>query len=273
MEIAKLKTIAKDIRIEIIKMLEKAGSGHSAGSLDIVEVMVALYFETANINPKNYKSSSRDRVILSAGHLCPAWYAVLAERKFFSKDKLRTLRTLGSPLQGHPLKDSLPGIENASGPLGQGVSMAVGLALASKIAKKPFHVWCISSDGECDEGQVWEAAMCAHKYSLGNLTIIIDRNQIQIDGRTEDIMPLEPFIKKFTSFGFNVEEVSGHSFPELIDALGGAKTSDRPTAIIANTTPGKNVNFMEESFAWHGKAPNTKQAKEAIKDIKNNFNA
>ena len=149
--------------------------------------------------------------------------------------------------------------------------MAVGLALASKISKKPFHVWCICSDGECDEGQVWEAAMCAHKYNLGNLTIIIDRNQIQIDGRTEDIMPLEPLAKKIMSFGFNVEEVSGHNFPEIIDAFTLAKSSERPTAIIAHTTPGKGVSFMENDFRWHGKAPNKDEAFDAIKELSRSF--
>lgn len=268
MDIGKLKKIAKSIRIEIIKMLAQSGSGHSGGSLGIVEVMVALYFEVAHIGKNNSKSPDRDRIILSAGHICPALYAVLAEKGFFPKSNLATLRKINSNLQGHPHRFSVPGVENSSGPLGQGISVAVGEALACKMNKKSYHIWCISSDGEQDEGQLWEALMCANKYNLGNLTIIIDRNHIQIDGRTEEIMPLEPLAKKYQSFGFNVEEVSGHNFYEIIDALLASKKSDRPTAVIAHTTPGKGVSFMEGRWQWHGKAPNQKEAELALEELK-----
>ena len=263
-----LKKIAKDARINIVQMLTKAGSGHTAGSLGIIELLVALYFAVARIDPKKPNDPDRDRIVLSAGHLCPALYSVLSLRGFFPQELLWSLRKLNSPLQGHPRRLSLPGVENSSGSLGQGISVAVGMALAGRLDQKDCHIWCVSSDGEQDEGQVWETLMCANKYSLGNFTLIIDRNQIQIDGYTEEILPLEPLAKKYQSFGFNVEEVSGHSFYEIIDALISAKKSERPSVIIAHTTAGKGVSFIENKFEWHGKAPNEKEAQKAIEELK-----
>ncbi len=268
MTVTELDNEARQIRKLIIKTLVEAGSGHSAGSLDIVEILVALYYYTLNIDPQNPNDPDRDRFILSAGHLNPALYVVLAKRGFFPIKELSTLRKINSRLQGHPHNLSCPGIENSSGPLGQGISQAVGMALASKLDKKSNRIYCLISDGEHNEGQVWEALMFAAKYKLNNLTIIVDRNKIQIDGSTEDIMPLEPLVAKYRAFNYHVIEIDGHSIGHLIDALSQAQQYyDRPTIILAHTIPGKGVSFIENDYRWHGKAPTSNEAADALLEL------
>ncbi|MDO8513284.1 MAG: transketolase [bacterium] len=262
-----LESLSKKIRIEVIKMLAKAGSGHTAGSLDVVDILVSLYFSVLKHDPKKPTWEDRDRFVLSAGHMVPALYAVLAEAGYFSTDRLETLRKLGSPLQGHPHYDLSIGIEASSGPLGQGISVAAGMALAGKIDKQPYHIYCLVSDGEHDEGQLWEAIMFCAKYKLNNLTLIIDRNNIQIDGLTEEIMPLEPLDEKYRAFNWYIEEVDGHNIDQLIKVFEKSKNQNKPTAIIANTIPGKGVSFFERDYHWHGKAPSQEEAALAIKEL------
>jgi len=251
-------------------MLLEAGSGHSAGSLGMADVFTALYFHVLNHNPKKPNDPKRDRIFLSNGHICPVWYMTLAHAGYLTKkEALTTLRKLGSRLQGHPHHKSLSPIENPSGPLGQGISQAAGYALASKMDNKKFEIYCIMGDGEQDEGQVWEAYMFAAKNKLGNLTTIIDRNHIQIDGMTDDVMPLEPFANKLHAFGWHVIEVDGHNTEHITNACEQAKTIyDKPVAIIAYTVPGKGVDFMEYKFEWHGKIPNPAEAKEALHELR-----
>lgn len=249
-------------------MLAQAGSGHTAGSLGMADVFTALYFNVLKHNPKQPNWPLRDRVILSNGHICPVWYAALAEAGYFPKAKLATLRQLDSPLQGHPLYHSLPGIENTSGPLGQGVSVAAGVAYALRLKKTNPHVFCLSSDGEQNEGQVWEAVMFAAKYKLSNLTIIVDRNHIQIDGPTEKVMPLDSLKKKYEAFNWQVFEIDGHKMEEIIAAFKKARAAaNRPVCVIANTIPGKGVSFMENKYEWHGKAPNQEEAARALREL------
>jgi len=276
MEIRELQDKANEIREEIIKMLVNAGSGHSAGPLGAADFFTALYFgDVIRYRPDEPGWEDRDRVILSAGHYCPVFYATLAEAGFFPKSELSSLRKIGSRLQGHPHKsyglgaDQLPGVENTSGPLGQGVSVAVGMALAAKLDKKDTRIICFMSDGEQNEGQVWEAYMTASKFDLGNLTLVIDRNNIQIDGYTEEVMPLEPFKVKLESFGLRVVEVDGHDIEEILQALKMSRVMfDKPTAIILKTTPGKGVEFMENLPEWHGKPPMAPgEAVEALEEI------
>ena len=250
-------------------MLLEAKSGHSAGPLDMADVFTALYFSVMNHDPKNPKWDGRDRLVLSCGHICPVLYATLAEAGYFPKSELKTLRKLGTRLLGHPHNLALPGIENSSGPLGQGLSQAIGMALAARIDGKTHHVWCISSDGEQDEGQVWEAMMFAGKNRLHNLTVILDRNNIQIDGYTEDVMPLEPLRAKYEAFNWHVLEVNGNDIKDVIHACMEAKSIfEKPTMIIAHTIAGKGVAFMENKFEWHGMPPNKEQEKEAIKELR-----
>jgi transketolase len=266
--IKKLNGIAKQIRQNLMKALILAKSGHSAGSLDMADVFTALYFgDIVKYDPKRPNWRERDRVILSAGHICPVLYATLAEAKYFPKRELWTLRKLGSGLQGHPHFSSLPGVENTSGPLGQGVSFAVGMAYALRyLQKSNEQVYLISTDGEQQEGQVWEAVMFAGKHKLPNLTMIIDRNNIQIDGNTEDIMPIEPLAKKYQAFNWKVIEVDGHNIAEIISALNRAKAIvEKPVCIIAHTIPGKGVKFMEGDYEWHGKPPKGEEAVEAMR--------
>lgn len=270
---SQLNKIASSIRQDIISMLLKAGSGHSAGSLGMADVFCALYFGgVLNINPKKPKDPKRDRLVLSAGHICPAWYASLARAGFFPRSELWTLRKIGSRLQGHPHQSSqgsLPGVENSSGPLGQGLSVACGLAYAALMDSEKYQVYCVMSDGEQQEGQIWEAAMFAAKYRLANLTAIIDRNNIQISGFTEDVMPLEPLVEKYRSFGWQVMEVDGHNIQAVIDACQEAKAIyGKPVVIIAHTIPGKGVDFMERDYKWHGRVPQTRQAKKAIAELR-----
>ncbi len=263
--VRKLKLIANTIREDVINMLREAKSGHSAGSIGLADIFTALYFNVLYHDPKNPNWPDRDRLVLSNGHVCPVMYAAMANAGYFPKEELLTLRKLGSRLQGHPHRTSLPGIENSSGPLGQGLSQAVGMALVAKAEKKRWRVYAVLSDGEQGAGQTWEAAMLAAKYKLGNLTAIVDRNNIQIDGFTEDVLPLEPLVEKYRSFGWHVIEVDGHNMQEVIDACEESKAIyEKPTVIVAHTIPGKGIPFMEYLTEWHGKPPTQKEAEEAL---------
>jgi transketolase len=265
----KLYQIANKLRQLVVEMLLEAGSGHTAGSLGTAEIFTALYFHTLNIDPQKPSMKNRDRFVLSNGHIVPIWYATLSHRGFFPEKELWTLRKINSKLQGHPVLGSVPGIENSSGSLGQGFSQALGMALAAKIDKENYRIYCMTGDGELNEGQVWEAAMFAPNKKLNNITWIIDRNNIQSDGNTEDVMPLENLKDKLESFNWFVIEIDGHNIVEIISAFNMAKTiTQRPTAIIAHTTPGKGVKFMENDFRWHGMAPNSQQAKTALEQLK-----
>lgn len=260
---------ATEIRQDIIKMLLEAGSGHSAGSLGMADVFTALYFYILNYDLNNPYWEERDRLVLSNGHICPVLYATLAHAGFFPREELKTLRKLGSRLQGHPHRQSLPGIETTSGPLGCGLGQASGMALAGIMDGKKYRVYCLMSDGEHNEGALWESVMFAGKYKLHNLTGIIDRNNIQIDGFTEEVMPLEPLEEKYKAFNWHILHIDGHNFHEIIDACNHAKAVyEKPTVIIAHTIPGKGVSFMENKFEWHGKAPNKEEAKEALKQLR-----
>lgn len=255
-----LELKANLIRTDIIEMLVEAGSGHSAGPLGMADVFTALYFNILNIDPKNPTWEERDRLVVSSGHIAPVIYATLANRGYFSREELKTLRKNETRLQGHPHFGSLPGIETTSGPLGQGLSQAIGMALAARLDKKTYRIFAILSDGEHDEGQTWEAVLFAGKNKLHNLTAIVDRNNIQIDGMTEDIMPLEPFREKYESFNWHVIEIDGHNLEEIIDACNQAKAIEaKPTCIIAHTIPGKGVGFMEYDYRWHGNPPGTQE--------------
>ncbi len=250
-------------------MLLAAGSGHSAGPLGMTDVFTALYFSVLNIDPKEPKLEDRDRLVLSCGHINPVFYATLAHRGFFPQRELLTLRQLGTRLHGHPHNLALPGVENSSGPLGQGLSQAIGMALAARLDKKRYRTYAIMSDGEQQEGQVWEAVMFAGKYRLNNLTAIIDRNNIQIDGFTEDVMPLESLRAKYEAFRWHVLEVDGHNIEAIIDACEEARAVyEKPTLIIAHTIPGKGVDFMENDYHWHGIPPNAEQAKIALHELR-----
>ena len=267
-DIKELYLLSNNIRQSIVKMLHEAKSGHPAGAMGLADVFAALYFNVLNQDPKNPSWDGRDRFVLSNGHACPGLYATLAEAGYFPKEELMTLRKLGSRLQGHPHRESLPGIENSSGPLGQGLSIAVGMALVAKREKKGWRVYCVCSDGEHNEGQIWEAALLASKFKLGNLVAIMDRNNIQIDGFTEDVLPLEPLEEKYRAFGWHVISIDGHNIHQIISACNEAKTMlDKPTMIIAHTVPGKDISFMEFITEWHGKSPGDKEAITALKDL------
>ena len=269
MSTKQLELQANQIRQDIIKMLLEAGSGHSAGPLGMADIFTALYFELMNIDPKNPNWSDRDRLVLSAGHICPVLYATLAHRGYFPVEELMTLRKFGTRLHGHPHNLALPGIENSSGPLGQGLSQACGMVLAARLDKKKWRTYAVLSDGEHDEGQTWEAIMFDGKNQLHNLTAIIDRNNIQIDGFTEDVMPLEPLADKYRAFNWHVLEIDGHNFEDIIGAFRHAKAVfEKPTVIIAHTIPGKGVDFMESDYHWHGKVPKSDEAKLALKELR-----
>ena len=268
-QIHKLEEKANEIRQDIIKMLLEAGSGHSAGPLGMADIFSAFYFNILSHNPKNPNWEERDRLFLSNGHICPVRYATMAHAGYFPISELKTLRKLGSRLQGHPERTKLLGVETTSGPLGSGLAQASGYAYAARMDKKTFRVYCICSDGEHDAGNHWEAVLFAGKYKLSNLTAIVDRNNIQIDGYTEDVMPLEPLEDKYKAFGWHVLEVDGHNIEEFIDAVGEAKAIyEKPTVIIAHTIPGKGVDFMENKFEWHGKPPNKEEAKKALHELR-----
>ncbi len=260
---------ANQIRQDIIEMLEEAGSGHPAGSLGMADIFTAFYFHILNHDSEKPEWEERDRLVLSNGHICPVQYATMANAGYFPRSELKTLRKLGTRLQGHPHKKSLPGIEISSGPLGSGLSQAAGKALAGKINKKSWRVYCLMSDGEQECGQTWEAVMFIGKNKLSNLTAVIDRNNIQIDGFTEDVMPLEPLKEKYQSFNWHVLEVDGHNIEDFINSCEEAKAiQEKPVLIMANTTPGKGVSFMEDKFEWHGKAPSKEEADRAIEELK-----
>lgn len=269
MTIPQLEEKAQVIREDIIKSLLEAGSGHSAGPLGMADVFTALYFAVMTHFPDDPWNESRDKMILSCGHICPVQYATLAHAGYFPVEDLKTLRKLGSKLYGHPHARALPGVENSAGPLGQGLSQAVGHAMADRMDGKRNYTFCVMSDGEHDEGQTWEAILFAGKQRLHNLVAIVDRNNIQIDGHTEDIMPLEPFKEKYEAFGWHVIDINGHNMREIIAACEEAKVVyEKPSVIIARTIPGKGVEFMERKYEWHGKPPNKEEAKQALHDLK-----
>ncbi len=269
--LCKLEKIANRIRQDIISSLLAAKSGHSAGPLGMADVFTALYFEIANITPETRDADDRDRIVLSNAHICPVLYATLANRGYFPRAELKTLRKLGTRLQGHSnnhYRPDLP-IETSGGPLGQGLSQAIGMALASRMNKKKWHTWCLMSDGELDEGQTWEAILLAGKHDLREVTAFIDRNNIQIDGFTENILPLEPLADKFRAFNWSVIEVDGHNIQEIINAANEARAIyENPTIIICHTIPGKGVDFMENKYEWHGKPPNDEEGRLALMELR-----
>lgn len=267
-QIRDLETKAQTIRRDIVSMLAAAGSGHPGGSLSSVEIVTALYFHVLRLKPEEPLWQDRDRFILSKGHAAPLLYAVLAERGFFPVDELLTLRKLGSRLQGHPSWGMLPGVEASTGSLGQGLSIGLGIALAGKLDQRDYRVYVLLGDGENQEGQVWEAAMAAAHYRAGNLTAILDYNGLQIDGPVEKVMSPLPLPDKWRSFGWEVQEVDGHDFHELLKAFEWAKgVNDKPSMIIAHTIKGKGVSFMEGKVDWHGKAPDKKLADQALEEL------
>lgn len=269
--ITQIEKKANDIRKDIITMLEAAGSGHSAGPLGLADIFAALYFNILNFRPLEPEWADRDVFFLSNGHCVPVQYAAMAEAGYFELSELTTLRQLGSRLQGHPEREKLPGLENTSGPLGSGLSQAAGYAYSLQyLDKNPQRfVYTVMGDGELNEGNIWEAAMFAGKYKLSQLVAFVDRNNIQIDGTTEDVMPLEDLRGKWEAFGWHVLEIDGHNIESIIDAASQARAiSNRPTVIIAHTIPGKGVDFMEYNYKWHGMPPNADQAKEALEDLR-----
>ena len=267
-DITKLNLIAVRIRKHIIEMLYKAKSGHPGGSLSAVDALVALYFVQMKLNPKKPNDPNRDRFILSKGHAAPALYAVLAERGYFPVDELKKLRMINCMLQGHPVCTYIPGVEASTGSLGHGLSFANGVALAGKLDKKKYNVYAMLGDGETGEGQVWEAAAVAAHYKLDNLTAMIDRNFLQIDGNTEDVLKLESVRDRWSSFGWNTIEIDGHDIEKIINALEEAKAHERqPTMIILNTTKGKGVSFMENNVDFHGVPPNEIERNIAIEEL------
>lgn len=268
--VQELELIANDIREDIIKMLEHAGSGHSAGPLGLADIFTALYFDILKYDPKKPDWPERDIFLLSNGHCVPVQYATMAHAGFFDKKELMTLRQFGSRLQGHPERIKLPGLENTSGPLGSGLSQACGMSLAMRMNKDDHRwIYVVMGDGELDEGNVWEAAMLAPKYNLSNIVAFIDRNNIQIDGPTETVMPLEDLAAKWEAFGWHVLEIDGNNIEAVIDAAAmGRANTVKPTVIIAHTVPGKGVDFMEYDFAWHGKPPDHEQARTALKELR-----
>ena len=267
--IEQLRKLSNTIRKDLIKMLETAGSGHSAGPLGSADIFTALYFDILNHDPKNPMWEERDRLFLSCGHYVPIRYTTMAHAEYFPITKLKTLRKLGSFLQGHPERVRLPSMESTSGPLGEGLAQAAGYAYAARMDDKRFRIYCFTSDGEHNAGNHWEAVMFAGKNKLSNLTAFVDRNNIQIDGHTEDVMPLEPLAEKYKSFGWHVIDIDGHNIEEIIDATNLAKTIyEKPTVIICHTIPGKGVSFMENLPEWHGKPPSHEEAKKALHELR-----
>lgn len=267
---AEIKQKATRMRRNIIRMLEHAGSGHSAGALGMADLVAALYFGVMNIDPKNPEDPERDLFMLSNGHTVPVQYAAMAEAGFFSESELMTLRQWGSRLQGHPERMMLPGLETTSGPLGCGVAQGAGMAYVLQYLDKQRHRWVyvVTGDGELDEGNIWESAMFAGKYKLAQLIVFVDRNNIQIDGPTEDVMPLENLREKWESFGWHVQEIDGNNVRAVIDAVNLAKAvENKPCCIITHTIPGKGVDFMEYDYTWHGIAPNSEQAEQALAEL------
>lgn len=267
-DVNELQKYANLIRQDVIEEVYNAKSGHPGGSLSIAEILSVLYFNQMNIDEKNPKAKERDRLVLSKGHTSPALYAALALRGFFDVKELQHFRNINSNLQGHPDMNKVPGVDASTGSLGQGLSIANGMALSSKLDKEGVRVYCICGDGEIEEGQIWEAAMTSSHYKLDNLCVIIDNNNLQIDGKVSDVMNIYPIDEKFKSFGFETINVDGHNIQELITAFEQAKkVKGKPTVIIANTIKGKGVSFMENEASWHGKAPNEEQYMQAMKEL------
>ncbi len=267
-ELLELKKTACKVRLWTVEGVFNAKSGHPGGSLSAADIMTYLYFKEMNVDPKNPKDPKRDRFVLSKGHCCPALYAALALKGFFPTEEIKSLRHIGAMLQGHPDMKNTPGVDMSSGSLGQGISAACGMALSAKLSGDSYRVYAMLGDGECEEGQVWEAAMFASHYKLDNLFAIVDYNGLQIDGSIEDVAGLDKLNEKFKAFGFEVFETDGHDFEQIEDALGKAKTiKDKPVAIIAKTVKGKGVSYMENQVGWHGKAPNAEQYKTAMDEL------
>jgi transketolase len=269
MSVEDLKQKAATIRCDIIEMICTAAAGHPGGSLSSADVVTALYFRMMRVDPKKPDWPDRDRFILSKGHACPVWYAALAERGYFDKSHLGTLRRLGSILQGHPDMNKTPGIDMTAGSLGHGFSAGLGMALSGKLQQKEFHVWVIIGDGESQEGSIWEAAMSAPRWKLDNLTVILDCNNLQNDNYVDQTIPIEPIADKWRAFNWNVMEIDGHDMAAVVEALETAKAhKNEPTIIIARTVKGKGVSYMENMCEWHGKAPSQEQAEEALNEIR-----
>ncbi|OGD66472.1 transketolase [Candidatus Campbellbacteria bacterium RIFCSPLOWO2_02_35_12] len=268
-KIKELEEKANEIRQTVIKMLTEAGSGHTAGSLGMADIFMAFYFHILNHNPKNPDWEERDRLILSNGHIAPILYATMAHAGYFPLKETMTLRKFGARLQGHPERERLPGIETTSGPLGSGLSQAAGIAYGARMDDKKFRTYCLMSDGEQDAGNIWEGVMFVGKNKLSNLTAIIDRNNIQINGMTEDVMPLEPLKEKYEAFNWHIMEVDGHNIKEFIDAIDMAKAIyEKPTVIIARTIPGKGIKEIEFDYKWHGKPPSKEEAKKFLNELR-----
>lgn len=269
LNVDEIQNIANKMRLDVIEMTTEAGSGHPGGSLSAADAVAALYFRIMNVDPENPYKEDRDRFVLSKGHAAPILYAALAERGYFPVEELKTLRKIGSRLQGHPAYHDVPGVEVTTGSLGQGLSMACGIALAGKMDAKDYHVYCLLGDGELQEGQNWEAAMFARAYGLSNLVALVDRNRLQISGNTEEVMGLDPLPEKFRAFGWNVEIIDGHNIRQIIEACGKATRSKKnPTAIILNTVKGKGVSFMENNAGFHGKSCNPEEYAKAVEELK-----
>ncbi len=268
MDYKQYEEIASRVRIDIVKAVHKAGSGHPGGSLSAADIVTALYFKEMNVDPKNPNMEDRDKFILSKGHAGPVQYAALAERGYFPVSELMTLRKLGSHFQGHPNRDKVEGIEMSTGSLGQGFAVSVGMAMANRMDKKDGRIYVLLGDGELQEGLIWEAAMAAGHYKLDNLCAIVDWNGLQIDGKNDDVMTVKPIDDKFRAFGFNVLVIDGHNFEEIFNAFDEARRcKGKPTVIVAKTHKGRGISFMEDNPGWHGKAPNEEEAKQAVLEL------
>jgi len=269
MSVDELKQMAATIRCDLIEMICTAEAGHPGGSLSATDIVTALYFRLMNIDPANPRWADRDRFILSKGHACPVWYAALAERGYFDKSHLKTLRQMGSILQGHPDMRKTPGIDMTAGSLGHGLSAGLGMALSGKLQQKDYHVFVIIGDGESQEGSIWEASMAAPNFKLGNLTAILDYNHLQNDDSVDDIMPIHPAVDKWRAFGWHVLDIDGHDMAQVVAALEEAKShKGKPTMIVANTVKGKGVSYMENVCEWHGRAPCQEEADQALEELR-----
>lgn len=272
MDIKSLEKTAAEIRCGIIKAIHNAGSGHPGGSLSAADIVTALYFDEMNVDPKDPKMKGRDKFILSKGHAGPVQYSALAVKGYYPMEDFMTLRKLGSKFQGHPDMHKVPGIEMSTGSLGQGVSAAGGMALANKLDNDPGRIYVLLGDGEIQEGIVWEALMSAAHYKLDNMVAILDHNGLQIDGKNEDVMTVAPVVEKFQAFGWNVIQIDGHDFEQILDAFKQARAcKGKPTMIVAETIKGKGVSFMENNAGWHGKAPDEEQTKQALAELGGEF--
>ena len=268
-DVKELEAIAQELRVTIVDMIHKAGSGHAGGSLSMCEILSVLYYAELKVDPKNPRDPRRDRFILSKGHAAPALYAILARKGFFPEEYLGTLRKIGSKLQGHPDMNKVPGIDISSGSLGMGTSFGIGTALGARLNNLPYRTYVVTGCGELDEGQNWEAFMCAAKYKLDNLVVMVDYNKVQLDGTNDEIMPLAALEEKLAAFNWHVIECEGHSIPDLMRALKEAReTKGKPAVIVANTVKGKGVSFMEHRHEWHGKEIDDASREKAMKELK-----